>query len=70
MERGTPHRHMADVNVFVGNWSFQNIVGGLVVGDLSSRMRGDLNYDGFVNLADWRILTDLAPPGIAAQRLY
>jgi hypothetical protein len=72
---------MADVDVFVDNWLFENrlnwtqIVNGapeprsLVVGDLSSRMKGDFNYDGFVNIADWEILNDLAPPGVGAAAL-
>jgi hypothetical protein len=57
---------MADVNVFVSNWLSQNTVGGAVIGDLTSRMKGDFNYDGFVNLADWEILNDLAPPGVGS----
>jgi hypothetical protein len=61
--------NMADVNIFVSNWQFQNSVGGLVVGDLTSRMKGDFNYDGTVNLADWDILNDLAPPGVGAAAL-
>jgi hypothetical protein len=61
--------NMSDVNVFVGNWLFQNTVGGLAIGDLSSRMKGDFNYDGFVNLTDWEILNDLAPPGVGAAAL-
>jgi hypothetical protein len=55
----------ADVNVFVSHWLSQNVVSGLVIGDLTSRMNGDLNYDGFVNLADWDILND-AHPGAGA----
>jgi hypothetical protein len=55
----------ADVGVFVSHWLSQNIVSGLAIGDLTSRMNGDLNYDGFVNLADWDILND-AHPGAGA----
>jgi hypothetical protein len=55
----------ADVNIFVANWLSQNIVSGLAIGDLTSRMKGDLNYDGFVNLADWDVLND-ANPGAGA----
>jgi hypothetical protein len=51
----------ADVNVFVAHWLSQNIVSGLTIGDLTSRMNGDLNFDGFVNLADWDILNDANP---------
>lgn len=57
---------MADVDIFVDNWLFQNVVGSRVIGDLSSRMKGDFNFDGFVNLADWEILNELAPPGAGA----
>ncbi len=69
---------MADVDIFVDNWLFQNRLNwtqtvqgvveprSLVVGDLSSRMKGDFNYDGSVNLADWEILNDLAPPGVGS----
>jgi hypothetical protein len=32
-------------------------------------MKGDFNYDGSVNLADWEILNDLAPPGVGAAAL-
>ena len=60
---------MADVNVFVSNWLFRNNVGGLVVGDLASRLKGDFNYDGSVNLVDWRILNEAAPPGVGAAAL-
>ena len=55
----------ADVNIFVTHWLSQNVVSGLVIGDLTSRMNGDLNFDGFVNLADWDILND-AHPGAGA----
>jgi hypothetical protein len=61
--------NMADVDIFVDNWLFQNSVGGAVIGDLSSRMKGDFNFDGFVNLGDWEILNDLAPPGVGAAAL-
>jgi hypothetical protein len=55
-----------DVSVFATNWLSQNVVSGLVVGDLTSRVKGDLNYDGLVNLADWDILNDAHPSAAAA----
>jgi hypothetical protein len=58
--------NMSDVNVFVANWLYQNSVSSRVIGDLTSRSKGDLNFDGFVNLADWEILNDLAPPGVGS----
>ena len=73
--------NLADVDVFVDNWLYENrlnwtqIVSGaqegrsLVVGDLTSRSKGDFNFDGFVNLADWEMLNELAPPGVGAAAL-
>jgi hypothetical protein len=55
----------ADVVIFSDNWLSENIVGGLLVGDLSSRDVGDFNYDGRVDLGDWNILND-ANPAMAA----
>jgi hypothetical protein len=57
---------MADVNIFVSNWLFQKSVGGAVLGDLTTRMKGDFNFDGSVNLSDWEILNELAPPGVGS----
>jgi hypothetical protein len=51
----------ADVNIFVSHWLSQNVVSGLTIGDLTSRMNGDLNFDGFINLSDWDILNDANP---------
>jgi hypothetical protein len=58
--------NMADVNIFVSNWLFQKSVGGAVLGDLTTRMKGDFNFDGSVNLSDWEILNELAPPGVGS----
>jgi hypothetical protein len=60
---------MADVNIFASNWLYRKVVGNQVVGDLETRMKGDFNYDGFVNLSDWEILNELAPPGAGAAAL-
>jgi hypothetical protein len=60
----------ADVNVFVAHWLSQHVVSGLAIGDLTSRMNGDLNFDGTVNLTDWDILNDAHPgAGSAAWAL-
>lgn len=61
--------NMADVNIFVSNWLYQKVVGNQVIGDLETRMRGDFNFDGRVNLRDWEILNELAPPGVGAAAL-
>lgn len=57
---------MVDVSTFASNWLFENVVGGLLVGDLSSRAVGDFNYDGRVDLGDWNILNDASPAMAAA----
>jgi hypothetical protein len=66
---------LADAQEFASNWLFENRLvwtnaGGnqqsLVVGDLASRDRGDFNYDGRVNLADWAILQNQSPAAAAA----
>jgi hypothetical protein len=56
----------ADVSIFVSHWLSQNVVSGLTIGDLTSRMNGDLNFDGLVNLRDWDILNDASPAAAAA----
>lgn len=55
-----------DVSVFASNWLSQNLVNGIAIGDLTSRVKGDLNYDGTVNLKDWDILNDAHPAAAAA----
>jgi len=45
-----------DVSAFVANWGYRQVINGLTVGDWNSRQRGDLNYDGFVDLRDAFIL--------------
>jgi len=46
----------ADASAFVGFYGFEQLVSGLVVGDLVSRQNGDLNYDGRTDLRDAFIL--------------
>lgn len=69
---------MADVTIFANHWLDEKVLswtqGGtqrsLAVGDLSSRMIGDFNYDGRVNLSDWAILNNVNPAmGAAAMAM-
>ncbi len=69
---------IADVTTFAANWRVENrltwmqngVQQSLVVGDLTSRAKGDFNYDGRVDLADWGILNAVNPAmGAAAMRL-
>jgi hypothetical protein len=69
---------MADVNIFASHWLDEKVLTwtqagtqrSLAVGDLSSRMIGDFNYDGRVNLSDWAILNNVNPAmGAAAMSL-
>ncbi|BBO32935.1 hypothetical protein PLANPX_2547 [Lacipirellula parvula] len=69
---------MADVTIFANHWLDEKKLTWsqagnpreLVVGDLSTRMIGDLNYDGRVNLSDWAILNQANPAmGAAAMAL-
>ncbi|MCO6042327.1 PEP-CTERM sorting domain-containing protein [Aeoliella sp. ICT_H6.2] len=48
----------ADVTAFIGQWGSTNLVNNLQVGDLATRMTGDFNIDGTVDLDDWQILTE------------
>lgn len=66
----------ADIDVFVDNWLYENVLTwtqdgdaySKVIGDLDTRLRGDFNYDGAVNLIDWEILND-ANPAIGAAAM-
>ncbi|MCA9258709.1 MAG: hypothetical protein KDA61_05900, partial [Planctomycetales bacterium] len=65
---------MADVQLFADNWLFENRINwfqageerSLLVGDLSTRTRGDFDYNGRVDLADWGILNSANPAMAAA----
>jgi hypothetical protein len=65
---------IADAQLFATNWLFKeelkwtDTLGdkhALVVGDLLSRSKGDFNFDGRVDLADWGMLNS-ASPGVGA----
>jgi hypothetical protein len=45
-----------DVAAFVDNWKAENLLAGVLVGDLVSRNAGDFNYDGITDLLDWHVL--------------
>ncbi|MGD9635371.1 MAG: PEP-CTERM sorting domain-containing protein, partial [Pirellulales bacterium] len=65
---------LADAQMFAANWAFAEQLNwtdtlgdkhSLVVGDLLSRSKGDFNFDGRVDLADWGMLNS-ASPGVGA----
>lgn len=65
---------LADAQLFASNWLFKEELKwttnlgeprSLVVGDLFSRSKGDFNFDGRVDLADWGMLNS-ASPGVGA----
>ena len=68
---GTPDGivDMLDVTEFASNWLFENRLEwtqgseerSLVVGDLSTRLMGDFDFSGRIDLADWEILNDQSP---------
>jgi hypothetical protein len=67
----------ADAQVFASNWLFENLLEwtdvddndqSLLVGDLVSRSKGDFNFDGRVDLADWGMLNS-ASPGVGAMAM-
>ena len=41
-----------DVSALVLNWRYRQVFDGLLLGDWNSRLKGDLNFDGIVNLQD------------------
>ena len=50
-----------DVTAFVEGFFTTNFVNGIQVGDIDSRMQGDLDVNGIVDLRDWGILNDADP---------
>ncbi|QDU89528.1 hypothetical protein Pla175_29200 [Pirellulimonas nuda] len=71
---------LADASLFASNWLSEKRLSAInpateleqsrLVGDLSTRVLGDFNYDGIVNLGDWAILNNASPAaGAAALRL-
>ncbi|QDU56856.1 PEP-CTERM motif protein [Aeoliella mucimassa] len=48
----------SDVTLFISNWGSTNMVNDYLVGDLSSRLSGDFNIDGSVDLDDWQVLVE------------
>ena len=41
-----------DVSVFVANWLATKVVNGVTIGDITTRVKGDLDFDGDVDLDD------------------
>lgn len=69
--------NLADAQEFAHNWLYENILTWtdpmgdgqrLIVGDLVSRGKGDFNFDGRVDLADWAMLNS-AYPGVGAAAM-
>jgi hypothetical protein len=52
-----------DIDVFVENWLTEKTVNGVDVGDLETRMNGDLDFNGAINLNDAFILRSAIVPG-------
>ena len=55
-----------DVALFQEGWKFERVpagIGGLRIADLETRLNGDFNVDGIVDLNDWHILRTLHTPG-------
>jgi hypothetical protein len=46
----------ADIDTFVANWLSQKLVNNVQVGDMTTILKGDLNFDGITNLSDMAIL--------------
>jgi len=68
---------LADAQVFASNWLYEKELEwvdplgddrSLIVGDLISRSKGDFNFDGRVDLADWGLLNS-ASPGVGAMAM-
>ena len=57
-----------DVRAFVDGWRSRNELNGVLVGDLSTRMSGDLDFDGIVDLRDFSILNAANPSMALAIR--
>lgn len=67
----------ADAQSFASNWLFErklewtDVLGDehtVIVGDLTSRSKGDFNFDGRTDLADWAMLNS-ASPGVGAAAM-
>ena len=53
---GTGNANTDDISAFVDNWLFENRVNGVLAGDINTRMRGDFDFNGIVDLDDWHVL--------------
>lgn len=63
----------SDKTDFISGWMYENVVGGLRLGDLASLKKGDLNFDGITNIFDLALmqnaLTDNGLSAITAAEL-
>jgi hypothetical protein len=46
----------SDIDAFVANWQFRKLVNNVQVGDMTTILKGDLNFDGTTNLSDMALL--------------
>ena len=53
---GTGDAATDDIAAFVAGWGSDKIINNVRVGDLETRLRGDLNWDGRVDGQDWFII--------------
>jgi hypothetical protein len=44
--------NQADKDAFIAGWMDQRVVGGFQIGDMTSRLQGDFNFDGITNIND------------------
>jgi hypothetical protein len=44
--------NQADKDAFIAGWMDRRVVGGFQIGDLTSRLQGDFNFDGITNIND------------------
>lgn len=49
---GTGPASSDDVTALIENWRYRQVIDGLQLGDWNSRLKGDLNFDGAVDLQD------------------
>lgn len=55
---GTGSPATDDVAALIANWGAESVINNRRVGDLSTRILGDFNVDGVIDLHDWDILRD------------
>jgi hypothetical protein len=59
--------NQADKDAFITGWMDRRVVGGFQIGDLTSRLQGDFNFDGITNINDLLVFQNaLSSAGIGA----